>query len=147
MLNHLCDIHNFLCRLRLQMRFGRLSRQPLKLLRLELTGDSVACEWVARKPDPFDQSLPAQISDHNASVQTLEDAIAVRDLLFRALPQLATADFRVYREAANEERDLIITGTVTRPEHIRYGIQSLIMRAKMCGFDFGLDDGRLVKRP
>jgi len=147
MLKHLCDINNFLCRLRLQMRFGSLSREPLKLLRLELRGASVACEWVARKPDPFDQSLPAHISDHNTSVQTLEDAIAVRDLLFRALPELATADFRVYRASANEERDLIITGMVTRPEPVRYGIQSLIMRAKMYGFDFGLDDGRLVKLP
>jgi hypothetical protein len=147
MLKHLCDINNVLCRLRLQMRFGRLSRKPLELLRLELRGDSVACEWVARAPDPFDRSLPAHISERNATVQALEDAIAVRDLLFRALPHLTTADFRVYRESASDDPELIITGTVTRPEPVRYGIQSLIMRAKMCGFHFGLDDGRLVKQP
>ena len=143
----LCDINNFLCRLRLQMRFGRLSRKPLKLLRLDLRGNSVTCEWVARESDAFDTNLPSHVSEHNASVQALEDAIAVRDLLFRSLPDLTTADFRVYRESADGESDLIITGTVTRPEPVRYGIQSLIMRAKMCGFHFGLDDGRLVKRP
>ena len=44
----LCKVSHFLCRFRVQMRFGELTRAPLKLVRLEMLGDVVECDWIAR---------------------------------------------------------------------------------------------------
>jgi len=60
------------------------------------------------------------------------------------LHDISSATFRVYRQVADEPAELIITGTVTRPEPLRWNIHSLVMRAKLCGFRFCLDDGKLV---
>ena len=144
MIGTLCDIRNVINQLRVQLRFGRLSRAPLRLLRLEWTGDHVDCDWIARAQDEWDQDLPRYVGDGNASIQALEDAIVIRDLLFYALPDICSATFRVYREAEDEPQELIITGTVTRPEPLRWNIHSLVMRAKLSGFEFCLDDGKLV---
>jgi hypothetical protein len=140
----LCDIRNVLLQFRIQLRFGRLSRAPLKLLRLEWRGDHVECDWIARSPDDWDKDLPPHLSDGRVSMQALEDAIVVRDLLFWALGDIKTATFRIYRNAADESGELIITGTVSRPEPRRWDIPSLVMHAKMCGFEFSLDEGKLV---
>jgi hypothetical protein len=144
MIKQLCDIRNVITRLRVQLRFGRLSRSPMRLVRLEWQGDHVDCDWIARAQDDWDEGLPKHIGDSNASLQALEDAIVVRDVLFYALRDISSATFRVYREAADEPQELIITGTVTRPEPLRWDIHSLVMRAKLCGLQFCLDDGRLV---
>ena len=77
-------------------------------------------------------------------MQALEDAIVVRELLFYALHDISSATFRVYRQVADEPAELIITGTVTKPEPLRWNIQSLVMRAKLCGFRFCLNDGKLM---
>ena len=63
MIKQLCDIRNVITRLRVQMRFGRLSRDPLRLLRLEWKGDHVDCDWVARVQDEWDRGLPRHVSD------------------------------------------------------------------------------------
>lgn len=139
----LYEFSDFVRRLRIQARFGRLSRAPLQLLRLELRGDVAECEWMARPPDYWDRDLPAHLREHNAASQALEDAIAVRDLLFSTLPRLSRAVFRVYRRAEDDVAELIITGTVTRDEEIPAGIASLAMRAKLSGFRFWLDNGQL----
>jgi hypothetical protein len=144
MIAQLCDIRNVITRLRVQLRFGRLARSPLRLIRLEWRGDHVECDWVARATDGWDDLLPQQTSDRNASLQALEDAIVVRDVLFYALRDISSATFRVYRKTADEPQELIITGTVTRPEPVRWNIHSLVMRARLSGFQFALDDGRLV---
>jgi hypothetical protein len=138
------QVGDFVRRLRTQMRFGALSRAPLRLLRFEWKGDVVECEWMARPPDPWDADLPHHVGEHNASLQALQDAMAVRELLFHALPGIESAQFRVYRQSTLEEPELIITGTVTREEP---GIQvlSLAMRAKLCGFRFWLGAGTLEK--
>src|SRR4051812_25607531 len=138
MLNQLCDVRNALTRLRLQLRFGRLSRSPLHLMRLEWRGDHVECEWIARPEDKWDEMLPKHIGDSNASVQALEDTILVRDVVFNALPGISTATFRVYRGDGKEPQELIIIGTVTRPEPVRWNIHSLVMRAKLSGLQFSL---------
>ena len=144
MIQQLCDIRNVITRLRVQLRFGRLSRAPLRLLRLEWRGDHVGCDWIARLDDEWDKALPPRMSDGNAALQALEDAIVVRELLFYALHDISSATFRVYRQLADEPAELIITGTVTRPEPLRWNIHSLVMRAKLCGFQFCLDEGKLV---
>jgi hypothetical protein len=128
------------------MCFGRLSRAPLHLLRLELNADTAHCEWIARSADAWDKDLPQGAAECNEAEQALDDAFAVRDLLFYALPSLATASFRVFRQPADERRELIITGTVSKPEPARYAY-SLVMRAKLCGFEFLLNDGRLETLP
>jgi hypothetical protein len=144
MIKQLCDIRNVVTRLRVQLRFGRLSRAPLQLLRLEWRGDYVECEWVARVNDEWDKSLTQRLSDGNASSQALEDALVVRELLFSALHDISSATFRVYRQVADNAPELIITGTVTRPEPVRWNVRSLAMQAKLCGFRFRLDQGKLI---
>src|SRR4051812_2948202 len=112
MIKQLCDVRNIITRLRVQLRFGRLSRSPLRLLRLEWRHDHVDCDWVARPQDEWDKDLPARLGEGNTSLQALEDAMVVRDLLFYALHDISSATFRVYRDAGDESQELIITGTV-----------------------------------
>src|SRR6202022_1669290 len=128
---------------RIQMRFGELSRAPLRLLRVELRGEAAECEWVARPADEWDRDIPRQVRDANASTQALQDAIAIRDLLFRALPGVGTALLRVFRESMTGDLELIISGTVSREMEISRYVPSPAMRAKLLGFQFWLEDGTL----
>jgi hypothetical protein len=144
MMNPLYEIGEFVRRLQVYLRFGRLSRAPLRLLRFELRGDVVECDWVARSEDRWDADLPPSVGERNASVQALEDAVAVRDLLFSILPGVSSSAFRVYRQPADESPELIIAGTVSREEQAPLNIPSLAMRAKLIGFRFGIHDGVLA---
>ena len=135
---------NFVRSLRLQMRFGEMSRAPLRLLRLELHGDTAECDWMARPSDIWDADLPPLVRDRNASIQALLDAIALRELLFGALPEVQSGAFRAFRQSAGEPPDLIITGTVSREsEQLSRYVASVTMRAKLWGFEFCLEDGVL----
>jgi hypothetical protein len=147
MVKQLCDIHNIILRLRLQFRFGRLSRAPLRLLRLEWRDDHVDCDWIARAPDEWDQGLSRRHTDASSSAQALEDAMAIRELLFNALHEISSATFRVYRQAGDDIPELIITGTAIRSEPAWRNVDSLVMRAKLCGFRFCLDKGKLMALP
>jgi len=139
----LYEFGDFVRRLRVQARFGRLSRAPLQLLRLELRGNVAECEWMARPPDHWDGDLPVPVRERHAASQALEDAMTVRDLLFCTLPNLSRAAFRVYRPSGSDSPELIITGTVTRDEQVPVTVSSLAMRAKLSGFRFWLDNGEL----
>jgi hypothetical protein len=139
----LYGIGYFIRTIGVQLRFGRLSRAPLKLLRLELRGDAAECDWVARPADPWDADLPHPVGDRHASAQALEDAIAVRDLIFGALPAVNSAALRVYRGSAGTAPELIIEGKVAREHSAARSIRSLAMRAKLCGLRFWLEDGIL----
>jgi hypothetical protein len=143
MMARLCELGNFVRGFRMRARFGELSRAPLCLLRFQLCGDAGECDWLARPPDAWDAGLPPNVGERNASQQALKDAIAVRDLLFTALPDLSTAVFRVYRRSAGDEPELIIAGSVSREERAPVTIRSLAMRAKLLGFRFWMDDGIL----
>lgn len=141
--DRLYAIGHYVRRLQTQLRFGKLSRAPLQLLRLELRGNAVECEWIARSPDPWDADLPPAIGRHNASLQALQDAMAVRKLLFYTLPDIESAQFRIFRQSTPSETELIITGTVTREEP-NLQVLSLAMRAKLYGFRFWMDEGILA---
>jgi len=132
----------FVRSLRWRLRFGELSRSPMKLLKFHLEGEVAECDWAARSHDPWDASLPEKVRRRHASEQALHDAIKVRELLFHALPEVQTAAFRVYREMPRAEPELVIAGIVDRADEI-VNVPSPAMRARLCGLRFWLDDGVL----
>ena len=143
MMRHLCEIGDFVRRLGVQARFGDLSRAPLRLLRFQVSGNTAECDLMARPADAWDADLRPRASEINVSMQALKDAIEVRNLLFRVLPDIYSAAVRVYRKSTNGSAELIITGTVSREERSPSSVRSLAMRAKLFGLRFWLDDGTL----
>jgi hypothetical protein len=139
----LWEVADFARAMRRQMRFGEISRAPLKLLRVELRNDAVECDWMARPPDIWDSSLRRPIRDRNESLQALLDAIAVRHLVFDALPQIDCAVLRAFRQPGNGPPELILLGTVSREMPEVHRVSSLVMRAKLFGFCFSLEEGTL----
>lgn len=133
----------FARKVRLQMRYGELSRAPLTFLRLELREDYAECEWLARPNDPWDWDLSEEIREQNRTLQALQDALAVREFLFSSIPQIRVASLKVYRPTEWQARELIITGSVNREDLPPSRIASLVMRAKLCGLHFELTDGVL----
>ena len=133
--------------MRRRMRFGELSRAPIRLLRLEWRGDVAECDWLARPADEWDRDLPRRVGDGHAAEQALRDAIAIRELLFSALPGVEAASLRAFRQSAGGTHDLIIAGTVTRGEEVPRNVSSTAMRAKLAGFRFWLQDGALEAMP
>jgi hypothetical protein len=144
-MRQLWEVADFVRAMRRRMRFGEISRAPLKLLRVELRNDAVECDWIVRPPDIWDSSLRRPVRDQNESLQTLLDAIGVRNLLFDALPKIDCAVLRAFRQPAREPPEMILLGTVSREMPEVHRVSSLVMRAKLYGFCFNLDDG--VLRP
>ena len=137
----LWELGDFVRAMRREMRFGELSRPPLRLLSLEWRSDSVKCEWMARPADVWDVDLSRSIRERKVTEQALRDAIAIRDLLFSVLPGVTTANLRVYR--GGDPLELVIAGSVTRDSPASNGIRSLAMRVKLCGLHFHLENGKL----
>jgi hypothetical protein len=147
-MKQLWEAVDFVRGLRREMRFGELSRAPLRLLRLEFRDEALACDWMARPPDIWDADLRQPVRDRNESLQALADAIAVRDLAFDALPNLQMAVLRAFRpSAAREPPELIIAGSIHRDDPEVYQRASLTMRAKLSGFRFCLEGERLEAIP
>lgn len=142
-MNQIWEVADFVRNMQRRLRFGKLSRASLELLRLELRGSEAECEWIARPADLWDADLPPGVGERNASLQALEDSLAVRNLLFSAMPGVSRAVFRVYRRVEADHTELIITGTVIREDHAADNVCSLAMRAQLCGLRFWLADGVL----
>jgi hypothetical protein len=141
----ICGVGHFLRDFQTQLRFGTLSRAPLRLLRFQMKEDTAECDWVARDPDSWDADLSREIGRRHASLQALKDAIDIRSLLFAAMPDLAAARLRVYRDTYAHCRELIIIGSVRRQDSAFRGIHSLAMRAKLVGLRFCLEDDLLSR--
>ena len=90
------------------MKYGELSRSPLRLLRVQWTGENAECDWMARPPDTWDASLPKAVRQQHASVQALKDGMTLREVLFSALPGVPNAVLRAFRQSAREPPRLII---------------------------------------
>jgi hypothetical protein len=116
----------------------------LKLLRFQVQESTAECDWIARPPDARDADIAPRIREKNQTLQALRDALAVRQLLFRIMPEIKSARFRVYQYRAGVAQELIITGTVAREDEPPPRISSLVMRAKLCGLHFSLSEGVLV---
>ena len=143
-MNPFWEVADFVRGLRREMRFGELSRAPVRLLRLELSGESLSCDWLARPADIWDESLDWRERERNVSEQALRDAIRVRDLIFDALPNVQEAMLRSLRSSgAREPPELIISGMAVREAPPIFRVSSLVMRAKLCGFQFEIEDGIL----
>jgi hypothetical protein len=144
-MRQLWEVADFIRAVRREMRFGEISRAPLKFLRTELREDSLECDWIARQPDPWDSSLRRPERDRNESQQILLDALALRDLVFAAFPKIDCAVLRAFRQPAREPPEMILLGTVSRETPQVHRVSSLAMRAKLYGFCFVLEEG--VLRP
>ena len=142
-----CGVSHFFLALRLQLRFGELSRAPLRLIRLQINDTQAECDWIARSQDPWDADLAREIGQRHASLQALKDAIDIRSLLFTAVPQVKDARLRVYRETESRSRELIIAGYLRRHDGTFRRVHSLAMRAKLTGLRFRLENGLLNRLP
>lgn len=136
----LCDISLFFQRLRVQMRFGELTRAPLQLIRFQMKESIAECDWLARLPDPWDEALKPEIGQRHASLQALKDAVDVRALLFNLMPDIDAAFLRIYRRRPAYGPDLVIAGHVQRIAPSFKGVHSIVMRAKLLGFRFSLQN-------
>jgi len=136
------DASEFVRKVRCRMRFGELSRASLELLRLELRQHEAECEWLIRPNDQWDRDLPVAWQARNQMEQTLRDAMRLREFLFSSLPEIHRARVEAYRQHQGE-LELIISGTLDRADVVAPKIASLVMRAKLHGFRFCLEDGIL----
>jgi hypothetical protein len=136
------EVAEFLWKVRMRLRFGELSRAPLQVLRFEMAAESATCEWLSRDADPWDSELAPTTRDGHATLQALLDAMALRHMLFSSIPEIREARFRVYRQLESHPRELIITGLVSKDEPPQ--VASLIMRAKLYGFHFSIQQGVLA---
>jgi hypothetical protein len=136
---------HFLSDLKHSLHYGELSRAPLRLLRFQIVEGIAECDWMARAHDPWDEDLSRNTQLRHASLQAIHDAIDIRMLLFDSFPDLETASVRVFRESANYTPEMILAGTVQRNDQSARNIHSIIMRAKILGFRFCLENDALKK--
>jgi hypothetical protein len=142
-MQQLYEFADFVRVTRRRLRFGELSRAPLQILRLELRGDTAECDWMTRPADVWDLHLPPPVRDAGRSRQTLVDAMALRTMLLDQLASIRSAVLRGFRASAREVPEPIIFGTITREDPCLLRVASTVMRAKLCGFRFELENGFL----
>jgi hypothetical protein len=134
----------FLRAVKAQLRFGEISRAPLRLMRLQMQEETFECDWIARPVDSWEMNLPHREREKKASAQALEDAMKLRDMLFGLIPEIRVAVLRVFRQSAREPPRLIIAGSVTQQLPAVKKVKSPVQRARLYGFRFWMNDGVLV---
>lgn len=140
-MRELFDTAGFLGRARRRMRWGAYSREPLMLLRVGWRGDSVECDWLMRPIDPWDRDLPPYLARENQTLQALQDALNLREIVFRSFPAVMNADLRMFRADENHRLELVMRGNISRSNEVLHRVASVAMRAKLCGFRFTLAEG------
>jgi hypothetical protein len=88
-------------------------------------------------------NLPPFARDENATLQALADAMALRAILLDELPSIRSAVLRGFRTSVRETSEAIIFGSITREDPYLLRVPSPVMRAKLCGFQFELENGFL----
>jgi hypothetical protein len=141
------EVSLFLRSFRSRLRAGEHSRSPLRLIRFHLHDGTISCDWVARDPDPWDAMLPPSVGQRHASLQALKDAIDTRSLLFESVQEAECAQVCVYRRTAGDALEAIISGALRRDGGAFRHIHSTVMRAKLLGFRFNLEDEILSPLP
>jgi hypothetical protein len=137
---------SFLGRARRAMRQGELSREPVKILRLEWRSEVVECDWLMRPSDPWDADLPSHAASENQTSQALRDALTFRNMIFKAFPATTRAELRMFRVDSEGQLELMMSGSMARNEQFYERVPSMAMRAKLCGFQFTLDHGVMERR-
>jgi hypothetical protein len=145
-MTELMQTAEFLNRARRRMRYGALSRAPLRLLRLEWKQETVECDWLMRESDPWDRFIPENLAEKLHSQQALRDALSLRDMVFAAFSHVEQAQLRMFRNEVDQPLELMMSGMVHRSNEILQRVPSVAMRAKLCGFEFSLTEGVLVTR-
>jgi hypothetical protein len=126
-----------------KLRTGELSREPLKLLRLEWVAERVECDWLMRPADSWDDDLAPRMAREHETLQALRDALDLRGMIFHSFPSVMSAELRMYRETGGDELELMMTGNVSRTNEVLERVASVVMRARLCGFHFTLASGVL----
>jgi len=134
---------DFLRASRRELRYGQFSRAPLHFLRVEWRSGVTRCDWLTREADRWDDNLHPPERERNLLQQTLTDAIALRRALFDFFPDVQLAVLRAFRREAREPPELVLEGCVSRVAPYLEKVSSLVMRAKLYGFQFDLEDGML----
>src|SRR5260370_24636158 len=98
-MNTLWQGAEFIRTLRVRLRFGELSRAPLRLLRLEVCSDAATCEWTARPSDPWDAFIPPVVRKDNETFQAMPDTVRVRQWLFSTLPPIHRHHFQLHPQS------------------------------------------------
>jgi hypothetical protein len=135
------DAGSFVKVVRKKMRQGVLSRQPLTMLRLEWRGDFVECDWLMRAPDTWDKVLPEYTIRQHQTLQAMRDALNLRALILESFPAVVSAELRMFRADRNHRLELMMSGRVSRSNEVLDRVSSVVMRAKLCGFNFTLSNG------
>jgi hypothetical protein len=125
------------------MRVGEHSREPVKVLRIEWRVEVVECDWLMRPADPWDTDLPPRLARENQTLQALRDALDLRMTIFQAFPSVMRAELRMFQADANNQLELMMTGSVARTNEVLERVASIVMRARLCGFQFNLASGVL----
>ena len=143
-MTEILEAGNFIRKVRSLMRVGEYSREPLDVMRIEVTKSEAACDWMTRPPDVWDLDLPRHVRERNYTMQALQDAIKMRAMMFSNFRNVRSAELRAYQRRESEEPALVLTGTVHRNDDEPARAVSTAMRATLLGFRFCLTDGVMV---
>jgi hypothetical protein len=140
-------VAKFVKRANRELRHAELSREAVKLLRIEWRPEFVECDWLMRGADPWDRDIAPHIARENQTVQALRDALTLRNLIFKEFSKVEKAELRMFRINEAQELELMMTGSIARENQVYERVASMVMRAKLCGFEFTLAHGALERRP